>query len=132
MSDTSEWQKRIEGEWHGRPGLMKTAIGPRQFAMMSPWMLVHRAEDEAFRGIDDAVKSYLDHWFGLVEAAVPADVVADVADIDLSARDARNRANIFSRDVDQVWAQVERLIGLEQTEAVRGLLLDNGIVEVQA
>ena len=41
------------------------------------------------------------------------------------ARDARNRGLLFSPDVDQVWAQIERLIGLEQTEAVRGLLLDN-------
>ena len=111
----------------GRPGLAKTAIGPRQFAMMSPWMLVHRAEDEAFRGIDGAVKAYLDHWFGLVESGVPAAVSADVADTDLPARDARNRANVFSPDVDKVWAQVERLIGPEQTEAVRGLLLDNTI-----
>ncbi|GAA1765683.1 hypothetical protein GCM10009795_010310 [Nocardioides hankookensis] len=119
-------------EVESRPGLMKTAIGPRQFAMMSPWMLVHRAEDEAFRGISDAVKAYLDHWFSLVEAGVPAEVVADVADTDLAARDARNRTNVFSPDVDKVWAQVERLIGHEQTEAVRGLLLDNCPPEVSA
>jgi len=41
--------------------------------------------------------------------------------------DERNRANIFSPDVDKVWAQVEQLIGIEQMEAVRGLLLDNAI-----
>lgn len=114
-------------EVSARPGLMKTAIGPRQFAMMSPWMLVHRAEDEAFRGINGAVEAYLDHWFGLVESGVPAEVAADVADTDLATRDQRNRANVFSPDVDKVWAQVERLIGPEQTEAVRGLLLDNTI-----
>ena len=53
-----------------RPGLTKTAIGPRQFAMMSPWMLVHRADEEAFRSIDEPVKAYLEHWFALVEGAV--------------------------------------------------------------
>ena len=111
----------------GRPGLTRTAIGPRQFAMMSPWMLVHRADEEAFRGIDGAVKAYLEHWFALVEGEVPAEVAGDVADTDLAARDQRNRANIFSPDVDKVWAQVEQLIGIEQMEAVRGLLLDNAI-----
>lgn len=117
-----------------RPGLTKTAIGPRQFAMMSPWMLVHRAEEEAFRGIGSAVGTYLDHWFSLVEGDVPADVLADVADTDLAARDARNRANIFSPEVDKVWAQVQQLLGAEQMEAVRALLLDNQVdlVEVPA
>lgn len=119
-------------EVSNRPGLTKTAIGPRQFAMMSPWMLVHRAEAEAFRGIGDAVQAYLDHWFDLVEAGVPAEVVADVADTDLAARDHRNRSHLFSPDVDHVWAQIDRLIGSEQMEAVRVLLLDNTIPEGQA
>jgi hypothetical protein len=114
-----------------RPGLTKTAIGPRQFAMMSPWMLVHRADEDAFRGIEDAVTSYLAHWFSLVEAEVPDAVLDDVADTDLAVRDARNRANIFNPDVDKVWAQVAQLVGAEQAEAVRGLLLDNSI-EVRA
>lgn len=110
-----------------RPGLTKTAIGPRQFALMSPWMLVHRAEEQAFAGIQDAVDAYLDHWFTLVEGEVPAVVLADVADTDLAARDARNRSHVFDPAVDQVWAQVERLVGTEQMQAVRELLLDNEI-----
>ncbi|MGB0100288.1 MAG: hypothetical protein WBP61_08405 [Nocardioides sp.] len=110
-----------------RPGLAKTAIGPRQFSLMSPWMLVHRAEEEAFRGIDGAVDAYLDHWFSLVEGEVPADVLADVADTDLPARDRRNRTHLFSPDVDHVWAQVQQLVGAEQSESVRTLLLDNTI-----
>ncbi len=121
-------------EVSARPGLTKTAIGPRQFAMMSPWMLVHRAEEEAFRGIDGTVGTYLEHWFSLVEGTVPDAVLADVADTDLPTRDERNRANIFSPDVDKVWAQVQQLIGAEQAEAVRSLLLDNTVpaVEVSA
>lgn len=116
----------------GRPGLTKTAIGPRQFAMMSPWMLVQRADEDAFRGIGGAVKAYLEHWFGLVEGEVPDAVLADVADTDLPARDERNRANIFSPDVDKVWAQVQQLVGAEQAEAVRALLLDNSVAAVSA
>ena len=110
-----------------RPGLSKAAIGPRQFAMMSPWMLVNRADEDAFGGIGDAVKSYLDHWFSLLEAGVPEAVTADVSDTDLAHRDARNRANIFDPDVDKVWAQVERLLGAEQMEDVRRQLLDNEV-----
>ncbi len=110
-----------------RPGLTKTAIGPRQFALMSPWMLVHRADAEAFGAIGDAVSAYLEHWFGLVQSGAPAEVLADVADTDLPARDSRNRANIFDPEVDKVWAQVTQLLGAEQSEAVRGLLLDNSI-----
>lgn len=113
-----------------RPGLTKTAIGPRQFSLMSPWMLVQRAEEEAFRGMDGAVKAYLDHWFSLVEGEVPDAVLADVSDTDLPTRDERNRALVFSPDVDKVWAQVEQLIGAEQTEAVRTLLLDNSIPQI--
>lgn len=115
-----------------RPGLTRTAIGPRQFAMMSPWMLVHRADEEAFRGIDDAVDAYLEHWFSLLEGGVPAEVSADLADTDLAARDHRNRANIFNPDVDRVWKQVEQLLALDQMEAVRGLLLDNTIPTIEA
>ena len=110
-----------------RPGLSKAAIGPRQCAMMSPWMLVNRADEDAFGGIGDAVKSYLEHWFSLLEAGVPETVTADVSDTDLAHRDARNRANIFDPEVDKVWAQVERLLGAEQMEHVRRQLLDNEV-----
>jgi len=112
-----------------RPGLSKAAIGPRQFAMMSPWMLVSRADENAFAGIEDAVKSYLAHWSLLLEGCVPDAVLADVSDTDLAVRDLRNRANLFSPDVDHVWAQVARLIGDEASEGVRTLLLDNDIPE---
>jgi hypothetical protein len=117
-------------EVEARPGLSKTAIGPRQFAMMSPWMLVHRADEDAFAGIEDAVKAYLAHWGELVAAPVPAEITDEVADTDLATRDARNRANIFSPDVDQVWAQVTRLLGEEASEAIRVQLLDNTIPEM--
>ena len=55
-----------------------------------------------------------------------------MADTDLAALDQRNRANIFSPDVDKVWAQVQQLIGLEQSEAVRTLLIDNSLPVVPA
>ncbi|WP_262849097.1 hypothetical protein [Mumia quercus] len=108
-------------------GLTKAEIGPRQNAMMSPWMLVNRADTDAFVAIESAVTTYLDHWLGLLDGGVPAEVVADVADTDLPARDARNRALIFSPEVDKVWAQVAQLIGDDASEKVRAQLLDNGV-----
>jgi hypothetical protein len=109
------------------PGLSKAQIGPRQNAMMSPWMLVNRADAEAFVSIESAVTTYLEHWFSLLDAEIPAEVLADLADTDLAARDARNRALVFSPEVDKVWAQITRLIGEESAEDVRAQLLDNEV-----
>ena len=119
---TETYEKHI-----AMPGLSKAAIGPRQFAMMSPWMLASRADEAAFVAIEDAVKVYLDHWFALLEAPVPAEVLDDVSDTDLVARDLRNRAHLFSAEVDPVWDQVAQLIGPEASEAVRVCLIDNSL-----
>ena len=108
-------------------GLTKADLEPRQLSVMSPWMLASRITEERFPALDGPVGAYLDHWFSLLENDVPADVLADVADTDLAARDAKNRSLLFSRDVDKVWNQIERLLGPEQTEAVRVLLVDNAV-----
>lgn len=98
-------------------GVAAAAIGPRQRAMMSPWMVVCRATDDAFRTLDATVQQYLDHWLTLVHKGVP-EVSADLA-----ARDRANRANLFSPEVDPVWARVSKLLGDEQAERVRGELV---------
>ncbi|TCJ97124.1 hypothetical protein [Nocardia alba] len=98
-------------------GVSAAAIGPRQRAMMSPWMLVCRATEDAFTALGDTVEGYLAQWLSLVEQGVPP-VTADTA-----TRDLANRANLFNPEVDPVWAQVTRLLGPEQTERVRGELL---------
>jgi len=99
-------------------GISPAAIGPRQRAMMSPWMLVGRATEDAFEKLGATVEVYLDHWISLVEKGVPLP-----AGTDLAARDTANRANLFSAEVDPVWHQVTRLIGAEQSDLVRGELL---------
>ncbi|WP_040796363.1 hypothetical protein [Nocardia higoensis] len=98
-------------------GISPAAIGPRQRAMMSPWMLVCRATPEAFKALDDTVDGYLEHWLTLVRKGVTE------VDADLAGRDRANRANLFDPRVDPVWEQVTRLIGAEQSERVRGELL---------
>ncbi|MCF2531545.1 hypothetical protein [Yinghuangia soli] len=105
------------------PGLTEAAIGPRQRALMSPWMLVHRASEEAFRAIDGPVHAYLDHWLALAADGVPKAVAGTLAGTDLPERDRALRRLLFSRDVDPVWAQVSRLLGDEETDRLRALLV---------
>ncbi|MDR7172410.1 hypothetical protein J2W56_006171 [Nocardia kruczakiae] len=94
-------------------GVAPAAIGPRQRALMSPWMVVCRASESAFGQLTETVDAYLRHWLTLLDKGVPA------PDADLPARDRANRANLFSPEVDPVWHQVTRLLGAEQSEQVR-------------
>lgn len=108
-------------------GLSKAVLEPRQLTVMSSWMVANRATEEAFAQLDKPVNAYLDHWLSLVNNEVPAEVVADVADTDLVARDAKNRALLFSPEVDKVWAQMTRLLGEETSERLRNHLVTNAL-----
>jgi hypothetical protein len=110
-----------------RFGPSTAAIGPRQHAMMSPWMLVNRADEEHFAAMDGYLDRYFEHWRDLLAKGVPDDVRATLADTDLAARDARNRAALFSPEVDPVWANVARLLGDDQAEELRAELLTNDL-----
>ncbi|GAA2609497.1 hypothetical protein [Paractinoplanes durhamensis] len=100
-----------------REGLTPAHLSPRQYALMSPWMLVNRATAEAFAGIGEAVDTYFTHWAGLVDSGVKAEGTAE--------RDAAHRALLFSPEIDPVWAQTVRLLGQEQSELVRLELVRN-------
>ena len=100
-------------------GLTPARLLPTQYAIMSPWMLVFRATAEAFDAIQAPVNQYLEHWYSVVENGVP-DVPYSPAE--LTARDEKNRAAIFNPEVDKVWAQVERLLGADMGEYMRGIL----------
>lgn len=108
LNETYEAAGKIEG-------LKPARLGPTQYAIMSAWMLVYRANAEAFEAIQSPVDGYLNHWFGLVENGVS--VQADSAA--LAERDQRNRAIIFNPAVDRVWAQVDRLLGADVSAAMR-------------
>jgi hypothetical protein len=111
-------------------GLSRTNLSPRQIAMMSPWMLVNRATEAAFAQMPGPVGRYRDHWYALVEKGLPEAVLAGLSDVDLAARDAEHRRQLFSPEVDPVWNQVERLVGGEVMERIRRQLLTNEIGEV--
>lgn len=107
---------------HDIEGLTRAHITPIQHAVMSPWMLVHRAAPDAFEQIGPLVDQYVDHWLSLVAAGVPAHVTQNLVGTDLAARDAANRALIFSPEVDKVWNQISGLIGAEAVQRIRDLL----------
>ena len=103
-------------------GLSKAHLNPRQYAIMSPWMLAYRADENAFRKIESSVNKYLEHWFSLVENGLPENVTEEFSPEYLAERDRKNRAIIFSPEVDRVWAQVDRLVGAETSAKMRGIL----------
>ena len=52
--------------------------------------------------------------------------MAGVTDAQLEARDRANRGSIFNPDVDPVWAQVDRLLGVEVSAEIQASLIDEG------
>lgn len=103
-------------------GLSKAQLNPRQYAIMSPWMLAHRANEEAFTAIEGSVNEYLEHWFSLVDSGISPASVEGISREQLVERDRRNKAIIFNEDVDKVWDQITPLIGREAVDAQIALL----------
>lgn len=102
------------------PGLKAAALDPRQYAVMSPWMLVNRADEAAFSATFAAVNAYLDHWFAVRERGVQA--VGATTPAQRAARDAAHRGVIFNPEVDKVWKQITPLIGADTVEQMLTLL----------
>lgn len=101
-------------------GLTAAHLSRRQWAVMSPWMLAHRADESAFEAVGATVAAYLEQWFALIASGGPKDYDGE----QLAARDAAHRAVLFNEDVDPVWAQVKRLVGDEVGEQLRVSLAD--------
>lgn len=108
-------------------GLTPAHLGPRQYALMSPWMLAYRANAEAFAQIQKPVDDYLAHWFGLLEHGLPANATPADDAATYAARDRANRSAIFDPDVDKVWAQVTRLLGADMSAKLRGILINQDV-----
>lgn len=106
----------------GIEGLTPAHLGPRQLALMSPWMLANRSTADAFAHVPALVRSYCDHWLGLMADGLPAEAIEDLDPIALPDRDVRNRAALFNPDVDPVWSNVARLVGQKDAERMRALL----------
>lgn len=109
-------------------GLSSADVSPRQYSLMSPWMLAYRATEDCFRNIDPFVARYVNQWSQLVANGLPAEVQADLFTADLAERDLRNRAGIFHREVDPNWGQIDRLLGEEKANKMMSVL--RGLVTV--
>ena len=110
-------------------GTQPAHLSTTQWAIMSPWMLARRTGAEAFRKrVYPAVEAYLSHWFGLLEQD-SGELARSVFGASGAAREAASRALIFSREIDPVWAKVDRLLGEETSArmlaALRGLEADH-------
>jgi len=103
-------------------GLTPAHLSPRQYAIMSPWMLAYRATEDAFAQIDAHVDEYLGHWFNVVESGISASTMEGLSNDNFNERDQRNRAAIFNPEVDPVWAQIDRLLGADGSAELQELL----------
>lgn len=110
LTDTCEQARSIEG-------LEPAHLSPRQYAIMSPWMLANRATPEAFEKVTGPVDFYLEHWFALVEKGISAAALEDVTAEELVARDRRNKVAIFNAEVDPVWQRIAPLLGQPAVDA---------------
>jgi len=104
-------------------GLSKAHLSPRQYAIMSPWMLANRASEEAFAAIESTVQAYQQHWFTLLEKGVSASAIEGISAQALSDRNLRNKRIIFDPDVDPVWERITAMIGAEAVAKQRALLI---------
>ncbi len=104
------------------PGLTPAMLSPRQRALMSPWMLAHRADEAAFAAVDGPVTAYLDHWMHLVDKGISPEATLEISKAALAERDRLNRAALFNPETDPVWLQVDRLLGADVSARIRDLL----------
>lgn len=116
LTPTFDAAKSIEG-------LTPAHLSPRQYALMSPWMLAYRATEAAFAQIQAPVQAYLDHWASLVENGLPTEATPAGEAEHWAARDRANRAAIFDPSVDPVWHNVTRLVGAATAETLRQTLI---------
>lgn len=104
-------------------GLSRAHLSPRQHAIMSPWMLANRASESAFTLIEDAVRAYQEHWFGLLERGVSAGALGDTSAEQLARRNLANKRIIFDPAVDPVWERITGMIGEDAVAVQRALLI---------
>ena len=100
-------------------GLTPAHLSPRQWQLMSAWMLAHRADESGFASIGPTVDAYRDHWLDLMANGVPPEATGAATASTLAARDEANRAAIFSPEVDPVWERVDQLLGPDVSSRIQ-------------
>jgi hypothetical protein len=83
---------------------------------------VSRADEAAFLKTFGTVRSYLDHWFKVLDRGVSAAGQCGTTPAQRAARDAAHRGVLFNADVDKVWHQITPLIGADAVAKLITLL----------
>lgn len=122
MDEVFEPLSELFEQARGISGLSDTRTTRRQFAMMSPWMLVHLADADAFTAIQPTVERYADHWLALYATGLGAQTLATLSDVNLADRDRAFRRNLFSPEIDPVWGRVDAMIGADAASVMRTTL----------
>ncbi len=105
-------------------GIIPALLSPAQNAIMSPWMLAQRSDPVAYDAIVfKSAQTYLDHWLNLVDNGLD-DIADQVVSSDPAAREAQNRALIFSRELDPVWQKIDMMVGAETSDYMITVLRD--------
>jgi hypothetical protein len=105
------------------PGVMTAdSVGPMHYALRSPWMFAAFVKDDSIAGCATVRDTYVDHWIKLLQDGVSPAVKDEVASQDLSGRDQRNRAALFSPRTNPVWNILGRMVGDEQATRMRDIL----------
>lgn len=104
-------------------GLSRAHLSPRQYAIMSPWMLANRASEPAFKSIEEVVAQYQQHWFGLLDNGISEESLAGISAAELMERNLRNKRIIFDPEVDPVWQRITPMIGEDAVATQRALLI---------
>lgn len=108
-------------------GVFPARLSPMQRAIMSPWMLAQRTTQDAYgKVVFPAAETYLNHWMAMVDdglEGLAAHMLGDTG----ATRDARNRALIFSRDIDPVWRRIDGLLGADVSDRMIGMLRNQAV-----
>jgi hypothetical protein len=114
----------LRAEALARPGVLPVpSLGPLQWSLRSPWMVAAITDRAALRSLGDVVAAYRDRWVALVRSGLPEGAGHLPPPGALAERDAASRATLFSPRANPVWGLLGRLVGEEQAEAMRALLV---------
>jgi hypothetical protein len=110
----------IRGELDADPRFVESNPPLRQRALLSPWMANYTVEPELLGTAMGFIERYFRHWSALLRS----DAIELASAPDVAARDRQHRKLVFSRDVDPVWATLDRALGRDTVDLLLAALTD--------
>lgn len=103
-----------------------TSVGPFERSVRSPWMIAAFTTTDGLKAMQPSVDAYIEQFAKLADG-LSGPTLDAVADQNLAERDRRNRAAIFSPEVNRVWVLLDRMLGAEQGQALRDVLVSQNV-----